>query len=164
MRGYDALTGRLTGISTTKGMTLLQDNTYTFNALGNLTQRADNRLSQHETFQYDTLNRVIQVDTTVSGTTTTVTTAYDAKGNITAKSDVGSYTYGQVETGCTSGVAGPHAVTSISGTKNATYCYDANGNMTSGDGRTVTYTAFDKPLEITKGTSSAKFFWYFSQL
>ena len=30
-----------------------------------------------------------------------------------------------VHAGCTSGFAGPHAVTQIAGTRNATYCYDA---------------------------------------
>ena len=36
--------------------------------------------------------------------------------------------------------ADPHAVTGITGIKNTTYCYDLTGNMTSGDGRTVTYS------------------------
>ncbi len=69
---------------------------------------------------------------------------------------------------CAAGsIAGPHAVTSIGGgttaaggtigTKNATYCYDANGSMTVGDGRTVSYTAFDKPAQINRGTTSVRF-------
>ncbi len=58
---------------------------------------------------------------------------------------------------------GPHTVTGIAlastgpAGKNATYCYDANGNMTSGDGRTISYTAFDKPAEISRGTTSVRF-------
>ncbi len=157
LRSYTPETGRLSSIYSYKGVSQIQDSSYQFDVLGNLTQRTNNTLSQTENFAYDNLNRVVQVDTIVGGNTTTVTTAYSATGNITSKSDVGTYTYGQVHTGCASGFAGPHAVTTVSGTKNATYCYDANGNMTSGDGRTVTYSAFDKPVYITKSTSAVQF-------
>ncbi len=46
------------------------------------------------------------------------------------------------------GGAGPHAVTGAGG---ATYGYDANGNNTSGDGRIIQYTTFDKADYISKG-------------
>lgn len=154
-RVYDTLTGHLDTIYSTKGLTVLQDLDYTFDALGNLTQREDQAQSLVEDFTYDTLNRVIQVDTHLDqSTTNTVTTTYDTLGNITYKSDVGTYTYGQAHVACPSGHAGPHAVTTIAGTKNATYCYDENGNMVSGDGRSVTYSAFDKPTYIVKGASA----------
>ena len=98
---------------------------------------------------------MIETATTTSGGTATVTLTYDLMGNIASKSDAGSYTYGETHSGtCTSGHAGPHAVTTVSLPKDATYCYDANGNMTSGDGRAVSYTAFDKPAQIVKGTST----------
>ncbi len=105
---------------------------------------------------------MLETRTTISAAVTTATFSYDAKGNILTKTGVGSYTYGAVGASCAAGsIAGPHAVTSIAGgnigTKNATYCYDANGNMTSGDGRTVTYTAFDKPEQINRGTTSVRF-------
>lgn len=41
------------------------------------------------------------------------------------------------------------AVTSVSGTKTATYCYDANGNMVSGDSRSISYSGFDLPTTTT---------------
>ncbi|MEM7621346.1 MAG: hypothetical protein AAF228_13015, partial [Pseudomonadota bacterium] len=100
---------------------------------------------------YDTLNRVAQVDTTAAGATKTVAMSYGITGNIHSKSDVGTYTYGETHGACSSSFAGPHALTTVSGIKNATYCYDANGNMVSGDGRVVTYSAFDKPTQIQKG-------------
>ena len=58
-------------------------------------------------------------------------------------------------------MAGPHAVTAITTSrsgdlKTASYCYDANGNMTSGDGRTLSYTAFDKPDFIQKGSNTVE--------
>jgi hypothetical protein len=48
-------------------------------------------------------------------------------------------------------------VPGTTGTKSATYCYDANGNMTSGDGRTTTWSAFNMPTSIVKGTSTVAF-------
>ena len=48
-------------------------------------------------------------------------------------------------------------MTEVAGTKNATYCYDLNGNMVTGDGRTVAYSAFDKPTQIVKGTNTVSF-------
>ena len=72
------------------------------------------------------------------------------------KSDIGAYTYAQRISGC--GVtAGKHAVTTIAGEKNATYCYDLNGNMTSGDGRSIAYTSYDLPQIITRGFSTVTF-------
>ena len=77
---------------------------------------------------------------------------YDSYGNIKNKSDVGDYTYG--ENG-----AGPHAVSSTS--DGATYQYDANGNMisdtTTGGGRTLVYSSFDKPTQIIKGNHQIDF-------
>ena len=60
---------------------------------------------------------------------------------------MGSYSYG-------AGNAGPHAVTSAGG---QTYAYDANGNNISGDGRTISYTSFDKPSQIIKGSHKVEF-------
>ena len=38
-----------------------------------------------------------------------------------------------------------------------TYTYDANGSMTSGGGRKITYTSFNKPTKIEKGSDNASF-------
>ena len=99
--------------------------------LGNLTFRGDALTAQSEYFQYDTLNRVVRIETTTTagnpgGTPQTgvVTTGYDAKGNITNRSDVGAYTYGGANAACSGlagalSVAGAHAASSIVGGKNA---------------------------------------------
>jgi len=63
--------------------------------------------------------------------------------------------YGIVRGGRASGHAGPHALTGVSGARNATYCYDENGNMVLGDGGTVTWAPFDKPVQIVKGAGMA---------
>ncbi len=43
----------------------------------------------------------------------------------------------------------PHAVSSIAGTVNGSFAYDANGSLTSGLNRTLTYTSFNMPASVT---------------
>ena len=110
-RGY--ITSILTGQSTG---TEVQSLSYTWDAVGNLTSRADqNQNGAKQTFTYDALYRL----TRSSGSGTAQTIAYDTVGNITSKTGVGSYTYGDK----------PHAVTQTSGTRNASYSCDINSNM-----------------------------------
>ncbi|NJM28586.1 MAG: hypothetical protein HC856_11045, partial [Pseudanabaena sp. RU_4_16] len=104
----------------------------------------------NEAFTYDNLNRLIQASGAV-----TKTYRYDAIGNITYKSDVGSYAY--PASGANS--IRPHAVTSVGGPINASYNYDANGNMIGGAGRTLTYTSFNKPASIGTGTASITYLY-----
>jgi len=129
----------------------IQNLSFGWDQLGNLTQRTDvNQSSLTESFTYDGLNRLTQAQ--VSGQTA-INIAYDAIGNITSKSDVGSYTYG-------AGSAGPHAVTSITGTRPGTYAYDANGNMTSRAGKSITWRSYNKPAQINYGSSDYAAFSY----
>ena len=146
-RTYDPATGFLTGITSTLSATTIRSLSYTWDKLGNLQNRADNVLNVRDDFTYDTLNRVTQSQTTTGGTVSAVTVAYDSLGNITSKSDVGTYTYG----GVSCGGPGPHAVTAVAGTKTASYCYDLNGAMISGDGRAITWSAFGMPTRIEQG-------------
>jgi len=148
-RFYNAQTGRLSSISTAKGSTNLQQLSYQFDALANLTSRTDARQGLSEAFLYDTLNRVTSYTVTAGSGATTVDVTYDRLGNITSKSDVGAYSTAATSI-CAVNAPRPHAVTAVSGTKNTTYCYDANGDLTSGDGRMVTYSAFGMPVAITQ--------------
>lgn len=100
---YDRQTDFLKQITTKKGTTLLQNNTYEYNALGTLLQRKDVLQSKQEDFWYDNINRLIK--SKVAGLDSVIIN-YDTLGNITFKSDVGTYTYGGVN-------AGPHQVKSI---------------------------------------------------
>lgn len=122
----------------------MHHHTYACDNLGNLTQRIDQTQSVTENFAYDSLNRL----TMVSGTVATRSFAYDALGNMTAKSDVGTYTYPTPG----AGAVRPHAVTSVTGAVNATYTYDANGNLISGNGRALTYTSFNAPATIANAS------------
>ena len=160
-RTYQADSGYLHTMKATNGSSQeLQKLTLTFDELGNLTKRHDQGLSKlmggpaknmEEVFTYDNLNRL--KTTRIAGeASANVDTTYDARGNIKTKSGVGTYAYGNTSNRLVS-------VTPSGGTA-VTYAYDSNGNLTSGDGRTLSYTSFDKPHTITKGTGQTVKFAY----
>ena len=162
LRDYNAQTGRLEHISSYRytdaaGSPTVQNLDFAFDKIGNLTNRQDHLQGFDEDFSYDNLNRLTDTDSDFgNGDIRSTNITYDALGNIVTKTGVGTYTYGGT---CNSQQAGPHAVTSITAPKAASYCYDANGNMISGDGRTIQYSYFDKPTQIIKGanTTSIKY-------
>ena len=136
---YNTQTGFL---SNTQTKNIANQNTliqlgYSFNDIGNLTQRTDALNGYAENFGYDALNRLTSA--AVVGKYT-VNLTYNAIGNITFKSDVGHYTYG--ENG-----AGPHAVTSI----------DNSGmpDCVEGFTGTVAYTSFKKAHTLEEGDHKA---------
>ena len=137
----------------------LQDLTYTYDAVGNITQivdAAETATAKTTDYTYDDLYRL--TSTTVSGAADSnneaITYAYDAIGNITSRSDVGIYTYAGTD------YTNPHAVTSIleSDGSTSTYTYDNNGNLT-GDGPTVYTWDYKNRLvssgELTETTSTS---------
>ncbi|TBR41535.1 hypothetical protein CBF23_009475 [Marinomonas agarivorans] len=141
---------------------------YDWSGNGNLKQKKDLSTGVTINYQYDSLNRLTNYTTSIMGAThSTEEVQYDALGNITYKSDLkndatgatGDYSYGDVHSHCGAlnggnAFAGPHAVTHIDGKGN--YCYDANGQMTSGNGRTLQYAAFSKPTRIQKGSHNTQ--------
>lgn len=143
-RTYDPNTSRLTAVQAGASNSVANF-TYTYDSIGNLTARTDANQSLSETFVYDNTNRLTQ-STLNNGTPKTV--SYSPIGNITSKSDVGTYTYP------TAGSSRPHAVQSIAGTVNTSFTYDANGNMLSGNGRSYTYTAANRHKTITSGATT----------
>jgi len=161
---FDPNTGLLqwTEAGTSGSPASLDTYNYGFDVIGNLMNRQDVAEGYTEYFCYDTLNRLqnysIGASCTASGTKTV---AYNAIGNITSKSDAGTYTYG-------TGTPGPHAVVSIAGTVNGVvnpnFNYDLNGNLTceySGASctggaiaRSVGYTSFNMASSIVEGSTS----------
>lgn len=136
----------------------VQNLQFSFDRLGNLASRDDLLRDVHESFGYDALNRLSATTADWgNGEPQTTTVTYDALGNIRSKTGVGTYRYGSE---CT-GMRGPHAVCQITagtvGAKNASYQYDANGNMTSGDGRSLVWGSFDKPVRIVAGATTSDF-------
>ncbi len=125
-----------------------RDLTFDFDAPGNLMSRSwwDGAATRTESFGYDALNRLTQVTGPASKSAT-----YNAIGNLLTKSDVGAYTYPAA------GSARPHAVASIAGAVNTSFTYDANGNTLTGNGKTYTWTSFNKVKTATKGATTATF-------
>ncbi|MGB5441541.1 MAG: RHS repeat-associated core domain-containing protein, partial [Gammaproteobacteria bacterium] len=153
---YDGASGHIQEIKTGSIFgSGVQDLAYQFDPLGNLKERRDDNqdiLGQplKETFAYDGRNRLLSA--TIAGIGSR-SYGYDALGNIKLKSDYGNeYSYA-------AGSAGPHAVTRVKqgGIEQATYAYDANGNMLSGAGRTIAWNSFNKAAQITKGTTTLSF-------
>ncbi|MDQ7049255.1 MAG: RHS repeat-associated core domain-containing protein [Enterobacterales bacterium] len=120
----------------------IQDLSYHWDTLGNLRLRRDNKTGREETFDYDNLNRLKQSQIGAQ----IKTFAYDDFGNIQIKDGV-NYQYG------TTG-AGPHALSQRGA---SSYYYDTNGNMTSGGGRSLVYSTFNKPTQVAKGSSQVIF-------
>ncbi|WP_284244624.1 RHS repeat-associated core domain-containing protein [Thalassotalea insulae] len=153
IKDYDTVTGFLKTITAESNGVSIQDNVYTFDALGNLRSRTNNTLKagtlgQSESFGYDDVNRL----TTVNGTEVV---SYYENGNIKWKQGLGHYCYAGT---------GPHAVTGIGSGENCSvneYQYDDNGNMTSGRGRSIQYSYFDKASRIENTQdNSVTFFSY----
>lgn len=145
---YDSLT-TLLGSRTAGTTSQVQNLTYQWDKVGNLTQRKDNNLNLTEDFVYDNLYRL---DYSNLNGVQNLNVDYNAAGNITTKSDVGSYTY--PASGASS--VRPHAVT---GAGTNTFAYDANGNMSTKNGSTITWFSYNLPNKINKGTSYAQFFY-----
>jgi len=104
-------------------------------------------------FTHDELNRL---KTSTLNSVQNLSVLYDAAGNITTKSDVGSYNYTTNQPGCsyTGLPAQPHAVRNAGG---AVYCYDKNGNMTSRGGSAISWYSYNQPNSIASGSNSTQF-------
>lgn len=146
-RSFEPETGRLTNIQTKDFFGDRQNMLYTYDWLDNLLTREDIVKATLENASYDNLSRL---SATSGAGLPTLTFDYTDNGNLTYKSDTGTYSY------ATNGTR-PHAVTQIAGLLNTTFNYDANGNVTSGNGRTLTWTSFDLPATITRNGQTSSF-------
>jgi RHS repeat-associated protein len=158
---YDSATGAIRGISTGTGASsAVQSLIYTWDAFGNLKQRCDTNKGLAENFSYDGLNRIAgstvytgasYSNSQCSGGTSqsTLGMQYDAVGNISSRQNTG-ITVGSGKLNDTydyNDSSHPYAVTGVTSMP-GTYAYDANGNMTSGNGRTITWNDDNLPLTI----------------
>ncbi|MEZ4103845.1 MAG: FG-GAP-like repeat-containing protein [Candidatus Paceibacterota bacterium] len=126
----------------------VQNLTYTYDTVGNITQIIDNSETDSAgtiTYTYDDLYRLTSASTTGASTTPySETYSYNSIGNILTKSDQGTYSY-QGDTG--TNYANPHAATAIGGT---THTYDQNGNLLTDGSTTNTWNYRNELTESTK--------------
>jgi YD repeat-containing protein len=146
---YDAVTARVNSIQAgVGGGSALQNQSFLFDAIGNLTQRQENNLGLTENFNYDTLYRLTSSTLTNSSVTTTnLTVTYDATGNITSRSDYDSGAAWTYDTNHIHQVTalGPYPLT-----------YDANGNTTERSyGGGITWTSYNYPSLINYKSGSS---------
>ena len=149
-RAFSLTPGRLNSIATGSGRAV-QNFAYSYDLLGNPLSRSDANTGLAESLAYDALNRLTSATVNLSPALVK-TFAYSPIGNLLSKSDVGTYAYPAA------GSPQPHAVMSISGGAISTsFAYDANGNQTSGLGRSIFFTSYNKPAGITQGTRTISF-------
>jgi RHS repeat-associated protein len=153
--GFDQTNGRLYSVQTgLSGSPPIQSLSYHWDAVGNLVRRTEGLQYINETFTYDANYRLATVSRNGS---VTLTMAYDEVGNVLNKSNAGSYVYVN-QTGCTPYAhTQPHAVRKV-GTN--VYCYDANGNMVSRSGSSVTWSTFNYPTQINQAGGNTSTFYY----
>jgi RHS repeat-associated protein len=145
IRGVEPRTGYLTSIMSgpLADPSARKDLEYVWDVAGNLKSRADLNRSLSEAFTYDDLHRLTRV---TRNSVNTLTLSYAPNGNILSKSDVGTYTYHPTKL---------HAVTSITGSTNQTFSYDANGNMTGRNGGQLLWFADSRAKRVRMSPGSA---------
>jgi RHS repeat-associated protein len=125
----------------------IQSDRYDYDPVGNLLHRywlpASAAAQMSETFTYDELDRL---KSSQVGGLDLKSFGYDALGNITSKTNVGTYAYPAANT------AHPHLLSGITGTvvglTNPSFAYDANGNTQSGLNRLYAWSAANLPLSV----------------
>jgi RHS repeat-associated protein len=155
-RSYNQYTGHLSSGNVALSENVLLQEGYAYDVLGNVEQRTQSWPGQSfiEMFEYDALNRLTK--STLGGTTQVFT--YDDIGNIRAKTNVGGNSQYAYQAPGPNGIGyRPHAVSAIPNV--GSFQYDANGNMTEGAGRTITWMPFDMPKRISQGAESSTFLY-----
>lgn len=159
VRAYDPYTGQLRSIkagATGGGSYSVQNASYTYDSIGNLTSSAESNTQASATYGYDTLNRLtseVRLGSALPGAQT-LTWGYDAIGNMRGRSDVGVYSYAGTQ---------PHAVSDVIGSLNGVsslhYDYDQNGNLASisgsGSSTSIDWTSSNKINNVNR-TSAGK--------
>lgn len=138
-QNFNPANARITSITAGAGNSV-QNSTYQYDNLGNVTNRNDQTQNLVETFGYDALNRMTNSTVNASAAAYTDTFAYANSGNINSRSDLGNYNYNIVTApanygyGCTSGTltgSGSSAtcVTTTSVAANVTYSCPAGQTL-----------------------------------
>jgi RHS repeat-associated protein len=157
-RSFDLVTGLMsTAQAGLNGGAGLQNQSYLYDTVGNVTLRQNNALGLNESACYDNLYRLDHTTATgVCTGTASLQMSYDLRGNIVSRTGVGSYDYTTAQAGCSyAGLSSqPHAVRNAGG---RVYCYDANGNVISRNGASINWTSYNYPAIINGSGESASF-------
>jgi RHS repeat-associated protein len=168
---FDAVTAQVQSIQAgVGGGAALQNNSYLFDAVGNLSQRQNNNSPGiTENFNYDALYRL--TSSQVNGVVNEQKT-YDATGNETGWAVFGGTPLNQMDyttaqSGCTYYAnSQPHAVRNDGGGEGS-ICYDANGNAVSTFNPlhpswavNFTWTSFNQPNDVSASAGSSSQFFY----
>ncbi|MCP4651936.1 MAG: hypothetical protein GY858_00930 [Candidatus Omnitrophica bacterium] len=137
---YNANTLRLSNITTQNQTLTLQNLSYSFDSVGNVTVITDAINTGTQSFSYDDLNRLTQAIGTSYGT---LNYAYDSIGNMIDKDGL-ILTYG-------GGAAGPHAITGYGSTA---ITYDGNGNMSAKGAKNYSYDIENRLTQVEGGSFS----------
>lgn len=131
-RELDRARGTTKRITTGMGNQYLRDLRYTFDARNNVIEKVGEVRRQEEHYQYDEFDRLIGWQYSDNNTASYATRdyRYDVYGNLTYKSSQGQFDVKE------------------NGQLNGGYTYDANGNMTTGRGRTLSWNSFNKATRV----------------
>ncbi len=147
-RAYDSVTQWLSSVeSGPGGGASIQNLSFLYDEVGNVTQRQDGIHNLSENIYYDNDYRLSY---STLGGTQNLSMTYDPMGNITNKSTVSNnatWTYDSVHL---------HQVREA-GSAAYEYTYDANGNMTSWAGEPITWTSYNYPRQITDTSDTFTF-------
>ncbi|MGH8084890.1 MAG: RHS repeat-associated core domain-containing protein [Lysobacter sp.] len=145
------LDGRVTGLSTKNGTAYVQNLAYTYNANDLITRITNGKyVGATQNYGYDALARL---STNAAGPNYDWTYTYDANGNRVranltgAANRVDSYT-----TAATS-----NRLLSTSGGRNASFHYNANGNLIDAAGAIYRYDPFNRLTSATKGGTTTNY-------
>ena len=159
---YDDANGGLKELDSSNGAGVLQQLRYSYDPIGLLTSREDQRGGYREHFDYDALQRLSASQRQLGSSSQVDSYAYDALGNLLHTPQIGAVNYAQydaaTQASCTAlgAVAqpGPHAALQSS---QGAYCYDARGNQIAGPNRSISYSVDNKPLVITHNGQTSEF-------
>ena len=159
---YDDASGGLKELDSSNGAGVLQQLRYSYDPIGLLTSREDQRGGYREHFDYDALQRLSASQRQLGSSSQVDSYAYDALGNLLHTPQIGAVNYAQydaaTQASCTAlgAVAqpGPHAALQSS---QGAYCYDARGNQIAGPNRSISYSVDNKPLVITHNGQTSEF-------
>ena len=131
--------GWLTSVKTV-GLETIQDLSYERDVLGQVTHIRSSFPSETWSYAYDGFQRLVRA-TSPTTPSASETFTYSADGNLTKRTTLGAFDYGPT------GGERPHAVRTAGGSD---YQYDANGNMVSGAGRTLTWDGDNRLVSVNR--------------